>query len=370
MCHMTSSHNAEDVRIFHKECKSLHKAGYDVCLVAPGESYEKDDIHIIGIGHLGADRKERFLRVSKDVYIKALELDADIYHFHDPELIPYGVKLVKKGKHVIFDSHEHVVGLMMDRDYIPNWLRIPGRFLLDRYVRYCVKQYDAVITVTPHILRYYEQCAKRTVQIANYPIFESLPSIDGAKQERVIVFAGGISEQWDHKRIIEAIADIPGCRYVLCGSISQSYKNVLQSCPGWEKVDYLGKIPFEEVRSILSKASVGVALLLPSYNTGGKEGTIGNTKIFEEMMAELPVVCTDFDLWTDIIKKYDCGICVDPMDVDAIRQAIEWLFDNPEKSVQMGKNGGLAIEEEYNWNSQAVQLTTLYKSILCSNDAL
>ena len=47
------------------------------------------------------------LFTAKDIYKKALEIDADIYHFHDPELLPYGLKLKKKGKSVIFDSHEN-----------------------------------------------------------------------------------------------------------------------------------------------------------------------------------------------------------------------------------------------------------------------
>ena len=41
VCHMTSAHGEEDVRIFHKECVSLANAGYDVYLVECGESREK-----------------------------------------------------------------------------------------------------------------------------------------------------------------------------------------------------------------------------------------------------------------------------------------------------------------------------------------
>ena len=37
VCHMTSAHDGEDIRIFHKECMSLARAGYDVYLVQPGE---------------------------------------------------------------------------------------------------------------------------------------------------------------------------------------------------------------------------------------------------------------------------------------------------------------------------------------------
>ena len=50
VCHMTSVHPAEDVRILQKERVSLPKARYDVYLVERGESCEKDGVHIVGVG--------------------------------------------------------------------------------------------------------------------------------------------------------------------------------------------------------------------------------------------------------------------------------------------------------------------------------
>lgn len=56
---MTSAHGPEDVRIFHKECVSLAKAGYEVYEVARGESYDKNGVHIVGIGEIPGDRLKR-----------------------------------------------------------------------------------------------------------------------------------------------------------------------------------------------------------------------------------------------------------------------------------------------------------------------
>ena len=58
VCHMTSAHGVEDIRIFHKECVSLAKAGYDVYLVERGESYEKDGVHIVGVGEILKSRRK------------------------------------------------------------------------------------------------------------------------------------------------------------------------------------------------------------------------------------------------------------------------------------------------------------------------
>lgn len=149
--------------------------------------------------------------------------------------------------------------------------------------------------------------------------------------------------------------------YVLCGPVqSNEYLEVLESTPGWEKVNYLGRVDYDQAQKVLRESLIGVALLSPSGNTNGKEGTLGNTKLFEMMQAGLPVICTDFALWREIIDKYECGICVDPADVDAIRDAIQYLVDNPQMAKKMGENGINAVRSEFNWHEQVKNLQAMY----------
>ena len=106
VCHMTSAHQPGDTRIFQKECVSLAKAGYQVFLVQRGESGENSGVRIIGVGQPSGGRLTRMTSFARKVYEAALAVDADLYHLHDPELLPYGIKLKGRGKKVIFDSHE------------------------------------------------------------------------------------------------------------------------------------------------------------------------------------------------------------------------------------------------------------------------
>lgn len=363
VCHMTSAHAPEDTRIFHKECVSLAKAGYDVYLVAHGNSYDKNGVHITGIGDVTGSRLKRMTEVAHRVYQKALSVDADIYHFHDPELLPYGLKLKKKGKKVIFDSHENTLDQIQEKPWIPNYIRLPMFRCFNWFQKFVCRRLDAVISVSPHICEYFEMFHSRVAMVTNYPDYKEtsvLPNLCNRK----LCFAGGISEQWNHEPIISAIERIPDTQYVLLGDGNASYIDHLSSLPGWKQVDYRGKVPHEQVAAILADCSIGTSVLSPSYNTGMKRGTLGNTKIYEQMMAGLPIICTNFNLWKEMVDNYHCGICVDPKNVDEIADAIRYLLDNPEEARRMGENGRRAVKEEFNWSVEEKKLLALYDDIL------
>jgi hypothetical protein len=107
--HLTSAHGRYDTRIFLKICSSLAaNPKYKVSLVvADGQGEEnKNTRNILDVGSKIGSRISRMTKTVKKVFEKAVELYSDIYHLHDPELIPIGLKLKKLGKKVIFDAHE------------------------------------------------------------------------------------------------------------------------------------------------------------------------------------------------------------------------------------------------------------------------
>ena len=74
VCHITSVHPAHDVRIFHKECTSLAKAGFDVSLIcANAETEEKNGVHIVGVAAKSNSRAARALSTVNRVYDRAKE---------------------------------------------------------------------------------------------------------------------------------------------------------------------------------------------------------------------------------------------------------------------------------------------------------
>ena len=147
VCHLSSAHAPNDTRIFHKQCASLAKAGYQVSFVVKAKDAQsvgcttQKGVQVIQVPVDSSSRFKRMLFGAKAVYQKALEVDADIYEFHDPELLPYGLKLAKKGKKVIFDSHEDYPTQIMEKEWIPAFLRrmISSAYRAQRAVRRSIK---------------------------------------------------------------------------------------------------------------------------------------------------------------------------------------------------------------------------------------
>lgn len=361
---MTSAHPNLDKRIFYKECVSLSKAGYETYIIAQGDTFEKQGVKIIGIPLVKRGRIERMIKAAYRVYKEAVKLNADVYHIHDPELLPYAGKLKKKGKVVIFDSHEDFFTIAEVSHYIPKIFRKLISIVIAKYLGRVCGKLDVIISVTPHICDKYRKYNKNTYMITNYPVITNeITDQSELSSDKAIVFAGIIGGSGNHEKIINAIEKMENVRYILCGPGEKTYMDKLKQLEGWKYVDYKGHVRYEVVKSILKKSRAGIHILKPNITTGYNIGSLGNTKIYEYMRAGLPVICTNFELWRNIINEYKCGICVNPQDEKNIYDAIKCLTNNYELACEMGKNAKRAVIEKYNWNTQEKVLLEIYSNM-------
>lgn len=371
VCHFTCAHEATDVRVFQKECVSLAKEGYEVYLVVPDAKTEiKEGVQIIGVPIKSRNPIYRLFHTSGLVYKKALEIGADIYHFHDIELFSHGVKLKRKGYKVIFDSHEDWLGYIKAITWLPSVVRkLTGGYLTWQY-RKNLSKFDAVLTVSPHIVESLKEYSDRVSMVSNYPIVNEdlLTEPDEQKymaRDNKVCYAGTVYENSNQEAIIRALEEIDDIQYALVGTISTEYKKRLSLLPGWSKVHFIQHVPFDELKSIYRSTLAGLVVLDYMPNCGYKKGSLGVNKIYEYMLMGLPVICTDYEIWKElIIDKYKCGFCVSPGNVEEIRSAILYIIKNKEIAFQMGQMGRNAVMMELNWKSQESILLGIYKELL------
>lgn len=363
VCMLTSVHPPFDTRIFHKIAKSLVKAGYDVTLVA---CYDKEDI-VDGIRIIPLFKpKKRIVRMTRTVwqaYRKALTIDADIYHLHDPELIPIGLKLKRLGKKVIFDSHEDVPKQLLSKPYLtPMALRMLSS-ALSLFERYACRRFDGIIAATPFIRDKFLAINLNTVDLNNFPLIRELDSsVTWAEKQDEVCYVGGIGAIRGIREVVHACEFLQSpARLNLAGSFSDpAVAAEVNSYPGWTRVNDLGFLDRAGVLAVLGRSMAGLVTFYPLPNHINAQPN----KMFEYMSAGIPVIASNFSLWREIIEGNDCGLCVDPLDPKTIAGAIDHLVMNPNVAHRMGENGCQVVLNKYNWSIEEKKLISFYEALL------
>lgn len=364
VAHLSSVHEPFDTRIFYKECAALAAAGHDVSLVAPYEGDVEDSlVHV----HPITPRRGRLNRMTRtvcEVYRTARKLDADVYHFHDPELIPVGLLLKWRGKHVVYDAHEDLPRQMRSKYWIPRWLRGPLAIVVELLERPAARWFDAVVAATPSIARRFP--AALTVVVRNYPIATEFASVAGEGYDaraQTVVYVGAITEPRGARQMVAAMGCLPQRFDALLELVGTFTPTLLEGElvleDAWSRVVYHGYQKRDGVASVLSRARLGLVVLQPRPNY--LEAL--PVKLFEYMAAGIPCVVSDFPLWREIVESAQCGLLVDPSDPEAIAAAIAWLLENESEAKAMGERGREAVESEYNWQGEAKKLVELYAKL-------
>lgn len=359
----SSVHPYDDSRVFHKEAVSLAKAGYQVELHAVADFAHKEEQ---GVQIFGLKRRSRWKRIVSgyELYQRAKQSDADIFHFHDPELLPWGYLLHRKtGKPVIYDAHEDLPKQIYTKPWIPKLFRGIVSKLVKVVEKGLAKRLTAVVTVVESIEKRFKQGGvKRVELIKNYPLF--LPGIE--KQEdsvNRILYVGGISYLRGYKEMIQMMDYIPehlNAELHLIGPLQYIKEEDRNEDELRKKNIYLhGRIPFHDVQKWYAKGKIGLVCLHPAENYLHALPI----KLFEYMAMGLPQIVTDIPLWRKIVESSESGLTVDVRNPKEIAAKVTQLLEDDELYKKMSQNSRKAFEEKYNWRTEEKRLIKLYEEL-------
>ncbi len=364
VCHVTTVHDPLDDRIFYRECVTLAEAGYRVVIVAPAASSEvRAGVSLRAIPR-PSRRMQRMTSTLWSACRAAVDENADLYHVHDPELLPFGFVLRLFGKQVIYDAHEDLPDDVMAKDWIPGWLRAPVAVLMGLLTRLSGEICSGIVAANPRIARRFP--VFKTAIVQNFPRISAATSVaaeDYADRPQTLVYVGSITRIRGIIQMIDALARpvVPrDARLVIAGSFGTygdpELEQSVRSSTGWQRVDFLGWRSHTDVRALLQSARVGLLLFHPEKPHIEAQPT----KLFEYMSAGIPIVASDFPLWREILEGAGCGLVVDPLDCDAIARAIASLLADPQRAEEMGRRGQQAVRSRYGWEPQGDRLLGLY----------
>lgn len=364
-CVLTSVHTPFDIRILHKECKSLARAGFDVTIIVPhGEDLDVEGVRLRAVPR-PARRTQRVTRTVWQVYREAVRQNADVYHFHDPELIPVGLLLRLRGKKVIYDVHEDLPRCMPYKPYLPKWLGRLSARIVEAAENLSARGFSAVVPATPGIAARFYRLNRRTVVVNNYPMLQewTSPGQQAGYANRapsVAFVSAGITRTRGAVEMVEAMSLLPcdlAATLEFAGAIQPpELKDVLSKLPGWSRVRLHGTLDRPGVSALLHRVRAGIVVEhpVPNYMNGKP------TKLFEYMAAGLPVIASDFPECRKIIDGAGCGLLVDPLNPKQIAGAIQRILSHPQEAQEMGQRGLRAIVEQYNWGAEEKKLIDLY----------
>jgi len=294
-----------------------------------------------------------------------LQVNADIYHFHDPELLLIALKLKRKGKRVIFDSHEFYGEQIREKHYLPKILANVIAEIYMKYEAYVCKRIDAVVQVcTIEGKDYFEGRAVKSVIITNAPAIGELiqGNLVTFEDRKCIAYIGGLIYERGITHLIQAVAKVKG-KLILCGNFTpEGYQKELMTLPEYSVVDYRGFLNVNQIIGVLNECFVGVSTLL-HVGQYPKLDTLP-TKVYEYMYAGLPVIISDTPYAKSMVDRYKFGICVDPYNIDEIADAIIYLNNNKSLGERMGANGREAVLNEFNWKIEERKILALYNSLI------
>ncbi|NIA28555.1 MAG: glycosyltransferase [Actinobacteria bacterium] len=372
ICVFTTVHRPYDVRVFHREARTLAAQGYSVTLLvhADFKVEEKYNVVLKGIPR----PKNRFFRLLSIFRFahRCLKENPDVYHFHDLELLPLGVffKWVTK-KRVIYDCHENYPEAAHERAWYPDWFKP----LLARFIAITepalAKQLDVVICVVPDQQERFKAAGCRTILLRNLPrleVFNAALQKHPPKLDRII-YVGGLTTVRGAKLMVEIMKELqathPSTKLLLLGPFNEPHveKDVKRYIAelGLEKhIEHIQFVPHQDVAEYVVQSKIG---LIPWQENKQMLRMVFPNKIFEYMACGLPVVASDLPSLRYILNKSGGGVLVKANDAKAHARAIAGLLDDNEKSNELGRKGREFVKKKFNWDIEAKKLVAFYSKL-------
>jgi glycosyltransferase involved in cell wall biosynthesis len=367
VCHLSSAHPTYDTRILLKECVSLAKNGYDVSLIIPGEKKEiYEGVQIIPVKKSNK-RLSRMTFVVFSVFFKALKIKAKIYHFHDPELFFVGLTLKLFGKKVVFDVHENISKQIKSKNWLP----------FRNIIAFCYTGIDFISAKLFYLIlaeNSYSEIYKKYT--SKYEIVLNLPDIDYLDNYIVsnrdfdtneFFYVGGITFERGIEVIINALSELKDRDFDFffhcIGPFEEKVKEQIENLKNYNNVKnnicFYGSLKLEDAFQIAKKCKVGMSILQNIENYKYSY----STKIFEYMAVQLPVITSNFQLYKDVIEKYNAGFCIDPTSSLELADKLIEICSNRELIKTFGKNGRELVLSTFNWKNEEKKLLTFYQKM-------
>ncbi len=303
--------------------------------------------------------------------IQLLKMDADIYHAHVEKALPACYIAARlRGKALIFDAPD----LTLSDPTIMRWHKL--RLLSVRLLAHMVSRCTAVITASPHYIPELQALyhASNVTVIRNVPAYRVVPRSNRLREYlglehdvRIALYQGSIQPNRSLDRLVRAAKFLaPNIVIVMMGETVESTLSQLKALIASEqvadRVKLLPPVPYVELLDWTVSADIGLTIFPPEYSLSIRF-TLPN-KLFEYLMAGVPVLSSQLDAVEDVIRTYDVGQVVPSLAPADLGTAISAMLNDQQTLERMRHNALQIAKKEFYWEKESQQLVRLYHDIL------
>jgi glycosyltransferase involved in cell wall biosynthesis len=283
---------------------------------------------------------------------------ASIIFAEDIYTLPFAVIFGKlKRARVIYDSRElygHLAGLKGKKTKQGFWRIVEKVF---------IKKVDHIITTgkldSDFLIKKYK--VDDPILLRNLPRYfkpkvehnlRSLFRIE--KNKKILLYQGVIHKGRGLRPAFEALKELQNCVLVIIGDgeFENHYKNLAMEMGINDQVIFAGKINQDEILSYTKTADVGLSII---ENISLSYYYALPNKLFEYIMAEIPVVVSNLPQMKEVVEKHEVGMVVDLDNPDELVKAIKQLIADEDLCKKFKENCRTA-SQELNWENEVKNL--------------
>lgn len=296
--------------------------------------------------------------------VKGYIQNADIYHANDLNTLPQAIvcsKLRLKPKPLIYDSHE----VQSDRTgYNPKTIKRIESFML-KFVNQMIVENHTRAKYNEDIYGFYPKTLynySEKYNIEEKPQINLHKKISINEDEKILLYQGGLQQGRGLELLIEAMDEIEKGHLLFIGGgkLTQTLKEQAEASKQADRIHFLDKVPFQELPSYTREAYLGFQVL---QNICFNHYSASSNKLFEYMMAHVPVISCDFPEIKKVVEETNTGLVVDSHKASEIANAVNQLVKDTSLRNQLSENTKQA-KEIYNWNNEKSKLLEVYNQFV------
>lgn len=360
--HVTTAHRADDVRIFERECRSLASTGkYEVFLAAAGAVPADVGVNLIPLVPAPSSRVGRFTAGPAKVLALTGAVAADLWHFHDPELLPVALKLARSGHRVIWDAHEDYVSQFSEagaKSWVPGFARQAVLTGTRAMLRQMDKHAAGVVAATSTIASRYTN--PRTVVVGNEARLELFAECRPDFASRQVLFTGSPGPGHLFREVVEAVAQVPDTSLAVAGREPDPATWAAANRVLGRRLQHLGWLS----RSGLAEAMSASALGLLTYANTPAYAVASPTKAFEFGAAGLPMVATPNEMNVRALGKSGAGLVAADFSSRALADSIHAALADESEWMAASVAGRRWAAREGSWALSEERLLALYTEVM------